>query len=207
MRAPERAALTALVVACAGSASAQVRGEPQQFGRFSLGPIRVAPRIELRNAGVDTNVFNSAATPVADTAVVLRTSLDGYLPVRGRIRLWGTGYTDFNYFRRESTERSTDFGGSGHAEMPVGPFVLFGGGGGGQARQRASIDLDERVVRQERSALRGRRAARGLAGHAARPGCEPRGALRPHVREHRRSLPPVARARPEHAHRDTARCA
>ncbi|MET0556946.1 MAG: hypothetical protein ABW221_28155, partial [Vicinamibacteria bacterium] len=66
-----------------------------------------------------------------------------------------TGYTDFNYFRRESTERSTDFGGSGHAEMPLGPLVLFGGGGGGQARQRATIDLDERVLRHERSAYAG----------------------------------------------------
>jgi hypothetical protein len=155
VRGPERAALAALLVACAGTASAQVRGEPQQFGRFRLGPIRVAPRLELRNAGVDTNVFNSAAAPVPDTSVVLRTALEGFLPVRSRVRLWGTGYADFNYFRRESTERSTDFGGSGHAEMPLGPLVLFGGGGGGQARQRATIDVDERVLRHERSAYAG----------------------------------------------------
>jgi hypothetical protein len=155
VRGPERAVLTALLVACAGGAFAQVRGEPQQFGRFRLGPIRVAPRLELRNAGVDTNVFNSGAAPVPDTSVVLRTTIEGYLPLRSRIRLWGTGYTDFNYFRRESTERSTDFGGSGHAEMPVGPLVLFGGGGGGQARQRATIDVDERVLRHERSGYAG----------------------------------------------------
>jgi hypothetical protein len=155
VRGPERAALAALLVACAGTASAQVRGEPQQFGRFRLGPIRVAPRLELRNAGVDTNVFNSAAAPVPDTSVVVRTTLEGYLPLRNRLRLWGTGYLDFNYFRRQSTERSTDFGGSGHAELPVGPFVLFGGGAGQQARQRATIDVDERVLRQERSAYAG----------------------------------------------------
>lgn len=148
-------AIAAALAGSAAAAGAQVRGEPQQPGRFRLGPLRVTPRVELRNAGVDTNVFNSAAAPVPDTSVVLRTTLDGYLPVGSRLRLWGTGYLDFNYFRRQATERSTDFGGSGHAELPVGPFVLFGGGGGLQAHQRASIDVDERVLRQERSAYAG----------------------------------------------------
>lgn len=155
MRGPERALLSLILAACAARASAQVRGEPQQAGRFRVGPVRVTPRIELRNAGVDTNVFNSAAAPVPDTSVVLRTTLEGYLPLRNRVRVWGTGYTDFNYFRRQSTERSTDFGASGHAEAPVGPLVLFGGGGGLQARQRATIDVDERVLRHERSAYAG----------------------------------------------------
>jgi hypothetical protein len=157
VRGPELCAmaLAGLLLASAGQAVAQVRGEPKQVGRFRLGPVRVTPRIELRNAGVDTNVFNTASAPVPDTSVVLRTTLEGYLPVRGRLRLWGTGYTDFNYFRRESTERSTDFGGSGHAELPLGPLVLFGGGAGQQARQRATIDLDERVLRHERSGYAG----------------------------------------------------
>lgn len=144
-----------VLLSSAAPAAAQARGVPQQEGRFRLGPMRVTPRLELRNAGVESNVFNSAVTAVPDTSVVLRTQLDGYLPVRGRLRLYGTGYTDFNYFRRESTERSTDFGGRGHAELPVGPLVLFGGGGGGQARQRATIDIDERVLRQEKSAYLG----------------------------------------------------
>ena len=143
-----------LMFASAAPAAAQPKGAPVSDGRFRLGPVRVTPRIELRNAGVDTNVFNSVGA-VPDTSVVLRTQLDGYLPVRGRLRLYGSGYTDFNYFRRESSERSTDFGGNGHAEMPLGPLVLFGGGGGGQARQRATIDIDERVLRQEKTAYVG----------------------------------------------------
>jgi hypothetical protein len=155
VRGPSALAAALVLLGGGAPAAAQVRGEPQQPGRFRLGPVRVTPRIELRNAGVDTNVFNSAAAPVPDTSVVLRTTLEGYVPVRGRLRLWGTGYLDFNYFRRQATERSTDFGGSGHAELPVGPFVLFGGGGGLQAHQRATIDLDERVLRQERSAYAG----------------------------------------------------
>lgn len=155
MRGPRLLVLGVVLAGGAGEAAAQVRGEPQQPGRFRLGPVRLTPRLELRNAGVDTNVFNSAAAPVPDTSVVLRTTLEGFLPLRNRLRLWGSGHVDFNYFRRQSTERSTDFGGSGHAELPAGPLVLFGGGGGQQARQRATIDVDERVLRQERSAYAG----------------------------------------------------
>ena len=144
-----------LLLSSAVPAAAQARGAPQREGRFRIGPLRVTPRIELRNAGVDSNVFNTTVAAVPDTSVVLRTQLDGYMPVRSRLRLFGSGYTDFNYFRRETTERSTDFGGSGHAEMALGPFVVFGGGGGGQARQRVTIDIDERVLRQEKSAYAG----------------------------------------------------
>jgi hypothetical protein len=143
-----------LALSCAAPAAAQSRGTPERAGRFHVGPVGITPRLELRNAGVDTNVFNSAGEPVPDTSVVVRAQLDGYLPVR-RLRLYGSGYTDFNYFRRESTERSTDFGGSGHVEMPLGPLLVFGGGGGAQARQRATIDLDERVLRQEKNAYAG----------------------------------------------------
>lgn len=144
-----------LLLAAPASAAAQARGVPQREGRFHVGPLWVTPRVELRNAGVDTNVFNSASAAVPDRSVVLRTQLDGYLPLRSRLRLYGAGYTDFNYFSRETTERSTDFGGSGHAEMSLGRLVVFAGGGGGQARQRATIDVDERVLRQEKSAYAG----------------------------------------------------
>lgn len=118
-------------------------------GRFHVGPFWLTPKIELRNAGVDTNVYNQLANPVADNSVVIRPGLRAALPVGRRIRLEGGGYVDLNYFRGQQTERSNDFGGDGRGEVDFGPFTFFGGGGGLQARQRASIDLDERVRRQE----------------------------------------------------------
>jgi hypothetical protein len=119
-------------------------------GRFKFGPFYVTPKLELRNAGVDTNVFNQLARPVTDTSVVLRPSLAGAFPFGRRVRLQGSGYLDFNYFRRQATERSTDFGVDGAGEVDVGPFTFFGEGGGLQARQLFTIDLDERIRRQEK---------------------------------------------------------
>jgi hypothetical protein len=71
-------------------------------------------------------------------------------PVGRRLRLTGEGHIDLNYFRRESSERSTDFGGEGRAELDVSRFTFFGAGGGGQSRQRFATDLDQRVLRHER---------------------------------------------------------
>jgi hypothetical protein len=138
------------LLAIGGQSAGGAEDASKRPGRYKLGPLYVTPRLELRNAGVDTNVFNSASNEVSDTTVVLRPALLGALPVGRRIRLTGQGYLDLNYFSEQRSERSTDFGGEGRAEVIVGPFTVFGGGGGARARQRFAIDLDERVLRHER---------------------------------------------------------
>ena len=126
-------------------------------GRVKVGPLYLTPRLELRNAGVDTNVFNSRTREVADAAAVLRPSVSGVMRVGRRLRLTGEGYFDLNYFQRQETERSNDFGAKGGAALRLGPITLTGEGGGAQARQRFSIDFDERLLRQERWATAGTR--------------------------------------------------
>ncbi len=48
-------------------------------------------------------------------------------------------------------------GARGRAELDFGPFTFFGAGGGGQYKQRFSIDIDDRVLRQEQWAQVGAR--------------------------------------------------
>jgi hypothetical protein len=145
----------------AGAAASLAAGRPvlarekadwtqKRPGRFKFGPVFLTPKVELRNAGVDTNVFNQRENPVTDTSVVVRPSLQGAFPVGRRVRLQGNGYLDFNYFRRQTTERSTDFGVEATGELDFGAFTFFLGGGGLQARQPFSIDIDERIRRQEK---------------------------------------------------------
>jgi hypothetical protein len=99
---------------------------------------------------VDTNVFNSASNEVSDTSVVITPSLDALLPVGKTLWLSADGYVDFNYFRRETSERSTDLSGNFRAEVDVGPLTLFAGIGAGRYKQRFSIEIDERDERLER---------------------------------------------------------
>ncbi len=79
----------------------------------------------------------------------MRGTVEGFVPVGRRVRLFGEGWLDWSYFRSLSTERSTDPGGEGRIEVDLGPFTLTGGGGAFQARQLYSIDIDERILRQE----------------------------------------------------------
>ena len=144
------AAALALSLGAAGTASAQYnRTEPPKT-RFRVGPLRFNPKLELRNAGKDTNALLDPTNPVSDTSIVVRGTLEGFVPVRSRLRLFGEGWLDWSYYRSLTTERSTDPGGRGRAEVDFGPFTVMGGGGALQARQLYSIDIDERILRQER---------------------------------------------------------
>jgi Putative beta-barrel porin 2 len=143
-------ALATLCLGVAATAAAQYNKTEPPKTRFRVGPLRFSPKLELRNAGRDTNAVLDPTNPVEDTSVVVRGTVEGFMPVRSRLRLYGEGWLDWSYFRTFDTERSWDPGGEGHAELDIGPFTLVGGGGGFQARQLYSIDIDERILREEK---------------------------------------------------------
>ena len=144
-----------------GPAQAADRADKPRPGRYKLGPLYLTPRLELKNAGVDTNVFNRQSGAIPDTQIVLSPGVQAALPIGRRLRFSGQGYLDLNYFRRQGSERSTDRAGDGRAEFDLGPLTFFGAGGGGQYKQRFSLDIDERLLRQERWAQVGTRAKLG----------------------------------------------
>ncbi|HVQ31859.1 MAG TPA: outer membrane beta-barrel protein, partial [Vicinamibacteria bacterium] len=150
------AALTvSLVVGASGTAPVcRAEDKPKLKGRYNLGPLQLNPRFRLMS-GLDTNVFQTLANPTRDSVVILSPRLDGALPVGRRLRLTGSGYADVFYFRRQDDERSIDFAGEGRAELLLHSVTLFGGGGGGQFTQRFSIDVDDRLPRQEKRAYAG----------------------------------------------------
>jgi hypothetical protein len=149
------AAATALSLFAATSATAQYNKTEPPKTRFRIGPLRFNPKLELRNAGRDSNTTLDPTNPLADTSIVVRASALGFVPAGRRVRLFGEGWLDWSYYRRYSTERSTDPGGEGRAEVDLGPFTLTGGGGALQARQLYSIDIDQRILRQERWVMGG----------------------------------------------------
>lgn len=123
-------------------------------GRHKLGPIFVTPRLQV-TSGIDTNVFQTFTLPTRDAVTVVSPRVDGVLPVGKRLRITGFGAVDVNYYQRQNDERSTDFQGGGRAELELGSFTFFGGGGGGQFTQRFSIDVDDRIKHQEKRGYAG----------------------------------------------------
>ena len=122
---------------------------PTRPGRYHLGPLYLSPRLEIRDAGVDTNVFNTGAQPVPDTAMVVRPILGIALPIGGRARIDAEGALGLNYFHRLSSERSTGASGTLSGELQLGPVVLGAGGGLESGKERFSIAFDERVQREQ----------------------------------------------------------
>jgi hypothetical protein len=150
------ALLASFVLAGSGTPWAQEPVTPEVIpqGRHRLGPLRVTPRIEIRS-GYDTNVFQTLDDPTKDAVTIVSPRLDGTWDVGRRLRLTGSGLLDINYFRRQGDERFTDFYGEGAGELLLGRVTFFGGGGGGRFTQRYSIDVDERLERQEKRAHAG----------------------------------------------------
>lgn len=144
--------LTGVLLFAASVASSQTilrihtREDP---GTFRLGPVHLSPRLQLVNAGVDSNVYNSPDGPVSDQSALFRAAVDAFIPVRQRLRLMGTAALDFSYFNTESSQRSHDPGFEGRAELDAWRFMLFGGGGALRSSQRFTTDIDERIRREE----------------------------------------------------------
>lgn len=168
------AAMTALAVIAGFWPADAAETKKRRPGRFRVGPLYLTPKLQLKNAGVDTNVFNQRLGEVSDTSVVLSPALLAAWPVGRRLRLTSETHVDLNYFRREHSERSTDFGGEGRAELDFGPFTFFSAGGGGRSRQRFSIEIDQRVLHNERWTAAGlkvrasRRLSAALSGTGRR---------------------------------------
>ena len=114
------ATAAALSLAVATSATAQYNKTEPPKTRFRAGPLRFNPKLELRNAGRDSNVLLDPTNPLADTSIVVRATVDGFVPVRRRARLFGVGWIDMSYYRGVSSESSTDPGGRGIRSLSAG---------------------------------------------------------------------------------------
>ena len=178
----------AFVLVFAASASAQYNKTEPPKTRFRVGPLRFSPEARAaqrrprhqRPPRPDEPPRRHARSSCAAPS---RASCRCAAGCASSARAGSTGATS----AASSTERSTDPGGEGRAEVDLGPFTLIGGGGALQARQLYSIDIDERILRQERwgnggaewrltPALRRSRAAPSTAASATTRAPAPRAA-------------------------------
>jgi hypothetical protein len=110
-------------------------------GRVQIGPLGVTPRVQISNAGVDTNVFNQAEDPKRDVRVTASPSLDATLRLR-RLRASGRGGLDFVYFNELSHLRSLDTDASGRVSLETGHLTPYVTGSRSNARHRRNVEID-----------------------------------------------------------------
>jgi hypothetical protein len=136
-----------LVFASAAMAQAQTDTNPS---RFVLGPLGWTPTLTLRDAGVDSNVFNtpSTETPKQDVTGSLTPSVDSVLTL-GVMQLATQGRADFVYFERYTNERAINGRVAGRMQFPTTRVHPILTGSWERAKERTSNEIDIRAPRTE----------------------------------------------------------
>jgi hypothetical protein len=148
------AAFTAALLLPAAHAFGQTThptDEVRENARSRLGPFYITPALELRDLGVDDNVFNEAADPKSDFTFTLVPRADVAVPVAHTLLLRSTVAADITYYQKYSGERSVSPRLAPRATIFLNKLSFFGEGSYLRSRQRPNYEIDARALRTERA--------------------------------------------------------
>lgn len=138
--------LAAVLTISASTADAQ--------GRFQTGNLSWTPVITLRDAGLDTNIFDESVDAKRDHLAVVSPEADGVLDL-GSASVTMAGAAEFVYFRRYTDERSINRRGSARIDVPLSRIRPFGGIAYQATRERQNSEIDLRAWRSGREVTAG----------------------------------------------------
>jgi hypothetical protein len=151
--------------------SAQDLPNPEELGRFRLGPVRFTPTVTITQLGVDTNVFNEAENPREDFTAQFGPKVLFWMRV-GRGVVSGDAGLDYFYFQKYDSQRSFGTSERLRFEYPIGRLTPFGEITYVNTRQRQGYEIDARARRTEVTGrggldvrVGGKTTLRALGGH------------------------------------------
>jgi len=120
------------------------------------GPVGLRPSLSVTNAGVDSNVFNSASNPQDDfTATIVPRII---ARVRGGRLMFSYGAaTDFVYFKDFEDEQSVNFASDVRLDANLGHLQPYISTGWVSTKDRLNAELDIRAPRTQRTIIGGTR--------------------------------------------------
>ena len=150
------ALLALATLSVAATAHAQAEGperisEVRRDARGHIGPLYFTPAVQLKEFGVDSNVFNAAGEQQSDFTFTVGPKMDVWVPVARRALLKGTATSDLVWYSQYDSERSIDPGFSGRGELYLRRVTLFADAAYLNTRQRLNYEVDLRA-RHVRSA-------------------------------------------------------
>jgi len=146
---PHRPATLVLfaVLAMASAARAQDQ-EPAKDGRFITGPLAWTPTFELRDAGIDSNVFNTPSEAKEDVTATARSHVDSVLKL-GLLRATTVGSLAYDYFEQYTSQRGLNRRVATHVEVPTMRFSPDLSASWGRAKERSGNEIDIRTPRTD----------------------------------------------------------
>jgi hypothetical protein len=119
-------------------------------GVLSLGRVKAAPGITVRELGWDDNVFDEAASesPKEDYVVSAQPDLSLFTQLRF-VRLSAYGGSELTYYQKYESERSVGYAGRGRVDILLSRMRPFIGAGRTRTRTRPNGEIDVRANRIE----------------------------------------------------------
>jgi hypothetical protein len=145
-----RRALWIVLLSCAtAGVSAQAplplpTDEARRNASAHVGPLYITPGLQLKELGVDSNVFNEAGDPKSDFMFNLSPKADVWLAMARRALITTTVAADLVWYRTYATERSVDPQASVRAEIFLHRLTLFAQDVYLNSRQRSNYEIDLR---------------------------------------------------------------
>lgn len=116
----------------------------RESARVHAGPFYATPTLQLRELGVDGNVFNTDGSQQSDFTFTLVPKADLWVPVARRALLQATAATDLVWYAHYEAERSVDPQLTLRGELYLQRLKLFGEGAYLNTRQRPNHEIDVR---------------------------------------------------------------
>ncbi|HOG27859.1 MAG TPA: outer membrane beta-barrel protein [Vicinamibacterales bacterium] len=116
--------------------------------RWRFGPLAVTPRVELRNLGWDSNVFNEEADPKRDFTATLAAPIDWWLRF-GRGRIHGVNTLESVYFGKYVSQRGFNQRHDLTLFFPLNRVQPYAGGTYLSTHDRPDFEINARIRHRE----------------------------------------------------------
>ena len=141
--------------ALAQSASSESIDSVRENARIHVGPFYLTPALQLKELGVDSNVFNAAGEQKSDFTVTFGPKVDLWVPMARRALFSTSAATDVVWYAQYDSERSIDPQFKVRGEVYLQRITIFAENAFLNTRQRPNYEIDLRSRHVENNALGG----------------------------------------------------
>jgi len=119
--------------------------EVRESDRLHFGPLYAKPVLQLKELGIDNNVFNSYGEQLSDFTLTFAPRMDWSVPVAKRALLQATTAADLVWYAQYASERSIDPQLDFKGQLFFRRLTLFAGHDYLNTRQRPNQEIDIRA--------------------------------------------------------------
>jgi hypothetical protein len=138
------AVVLALTLTCAEVTPAQAQSpDPPESAPVQLGPVVLAPVVQLNEFGYDSNPLNAgeAHNPESDMTATFTPSVEGWLRT-AHVRVNGRSRFDMHYFKTMTDLNAVDSDHAARIDLPINRLTPYATGSLTDTRHQPSLEID-----------------------------------------------------------------